>query len=225
MLILGVDTSTRSCSTAVLSQTGLLAEITLDNEQTHTRHVMGMVDHVLTLAGISLGDLDGFAVTRGPGSFTGLRIGLSTVKGLGQASGKPVVPLSSLEALAAQVPPLPMPIVAMIDAFRDEVYLAGYRYDDDRLDRITNETVVAPAKKLKMVPEPAIYVGSGAVAYRQELASQLGGHACIPAEPFHTIRGATVAALGMARLASHGRPAAKITPVYLRKSDAELHFK
>jgi len=224
MTILAVDTTTRSCSAAVVSSSGLLAEIILDNDQTHARHLMKMIDQVLELAGISLNTLDGFAVTRGPGSFTGLRIGLSSIKGLGRATGKPIVAVSSLEALATQVGPVAMTIFALIDAYRKEVYLAGYRYEKDRLKGVLPETVAGPEKVLAMVQGPAVFVGNGAVIYRRMLVENLGESAHFTQDLHNTIRAATVARIALSRLESKGCDAADITPVYLRKSDAEINL-
>ncbi|MBW2597806.1 MAG: tRNA (adenosine(37)-N6)-threonylcarbamoyltransferase complex dimerization subunit type 1 TsaB [Deltaproteobacteria bacterium] len=91
MKILAVDTATKSCSVAVVQEKSLLAEITTGRKQTHSKHLMEMINRVMGLSGLSLSELDGFAVTRGPGTFTGLRIGISSVKGLSAASGKPIV--------------------------------------------------------------------------------------------------------------------------------------
>lgn len=224
MTILAVDTTTRSCSAAVVSKSGLLAEITLDNDQTHARHLMKMIDQVLELAGISLNTLDGFAVTRGPGSFTGLRIGLSSIKGLGRATGKPIVAVSSLKALATQAGPVPMTIFALIDAYRKEVYLAGYRYEKDRLKRVIPESVAEPEKVLAMVQGSAVFVGNGAVIYRRMLVENLGESAHFTQDLHNTIRAATVARIALSRMESEGCDAADITPVYLRKSDAEINL-
>lgn len=224
MTILAVDTTTRSCSAAVVSSSGLLAEIILDNDQTHARHLMKMIDQVLELAGISLNTLDGFAVTRGPGSFTGLRIGLSSIKGLGRATGKPIVTVSSLKALATQVGPIPMTIFALINAYRKEVYLAGYRYEKDRLKQVIPETVADPEKVSAMVQGPAVFVGNGAVIYRRMLVEHLGESAHFTQDLHNTIHAATVARIALSRLESEGCDAADITPVYLRKSDAEINL-
>ena len=225
MTILAVDTTTRSCSAAVVSESGLLAEITLDNDQTHARHLMKIVDQVLELAGISLNRLDGFAVTRGPGSFTGLRIGLSSIKGLGRATGKPIVPVSSLKALATQVGAVPMAIFSLLDAYRKEVYLAGYRYEKDRLKRMVPEMVAGPEKLLAMVQGPAVFVGNGAVSYRRMLIENLGDSAYFAQDLHNTIHAATVARIALSQLESEGYDAAEIKPVYLRKSDAEINLE
>jgi tRNA threonylcarbamoyladenosine biosynthesis protein TsaB len=102
MKILAVDTATKSCSVAIIDAGSLSAELTTQSDQTHSKHLMQRIDAVLGMADLSAVDLDGLAVTLGPGSFTGLRIGISTIKGLAYALGKPVVGISSLNALAWQ---------------------------------------------------------------------------------------------------------------------------
>jgi tRNA threonylcarbamoyl adenosine modification protein YeaZ len=100
MKILAIDTATKSCSVAVTDDGSLSAELTTLKNQTHSKHLMELIHSVLEIAGFGVGDLDGLAVTIGPGSFTGLRIGISTIKGLAHALDKPVVGISSLKALA-----------------------------------------------------------------------------------------------------------------------------
>ena len=102
MKILAVDTATASCSVAVMEDSRIVAELNFDHPQTHSRHLMGMMISVLELCGLTPDRLDAAAITRGPGSFTGLRIGLATVKGLAAGVGIPVVGVSTLHTLAAQ---------------------------------------------------------------------------------------------------------------------------
>ncbi|RUA02619.1 MAG: tRNA (adenosine(37)-N6)-threonylcarbamoyltransferase complex dimerization subunit type 1 TsaB [Deltaproteobacteria bacterium] len=232
MPILAVDTTTRTCSVAVVSRSRLLFEMTTDNDETHTLHLMGMVDQALVQAGISLDALDGFAVTRGPGSFTGLRIGLSSVKGLSMATGKPIVPVSSLEVLAVQARSISNAsdlIVSVIDAYRREVFLAGYRFQDNQMIEVMGETVIKPDQVAELttgVPGNVIFVGNGAVAYREKLAGRLkpGAHIRFAPDNLHVIRAATVGEIGLDRLDTGGMTAADIMPVYLRKSDAQIHL-
>ena len=102
MKILALDTAAKSCSVAIVDKESVLAELTLCREQTHSKHLMEMINTTIELSGIIVSELDGFAVTRGPGSFTGLRIGISSIKGLAAATCKPLVGVSSLDALAMQ---------------------------------------------------------------------------------------------------------------------------
>ncbi len=151
--VLALDTVTLSCSAAVVTEAGPLAEITVSVPKTHSRRLMGLVDQVIGLADISPSDLDAISVTRGPGSFTGLRIGISTVKGLAMAWDLPVIGLNALDVLARQAAGLAVPaspsvdaggcggdlpssgmpagialrIISMIDARKKEVYHRRYR--------------------------------------------------------------------------------------------------
>ena len=144
MILLAADTASRSCGVAVVEDGAVLAEINDVSGQTHSRHLMAMVDRVLSMSVGGLDRVDGFAVTRGPGSFTGLRIGISTLKGLAEATGKPLVGVSSLEALAWQVFPAERLIVPMLDARRKEVYAARYMRRGTTLTSVGNEAALSP---------------------------------------------------------------------------------
>ncbi len=104
MKILAVDTATKGCSVAVTENSILLTELTLVSSRTHSKHLMGMIETAFSMSGLTVNDIDGFAVTKGPGSFTGLRIGISAIKGLASAAGKPVAGVSTLDSLAFQFP-------------------------------------------------------------------------------------------------------------------------
>src|SRR5512147_806224 len=104
MYVLGIETSTKTGSVAVVSEQSIVAQYSLNIEVTHSERLMSTVDRVLKDTGLTIADMGGFAVAVGPGSFTGLRIGLATVKGLVLATGKPVAAVPTLRALAANVP-------------------------------------------------------------------------------------------------------------------------
>ncbi len=116
MKILALDTATKSCSVALTENGRLCAELTTLKDQTHSKHVMDLIHSVFEISGVSISDVDGFAVTIGPGSFTGLRIGISTIKGLAHAVGKPIVGISSLKALAWQCTDQNFLICPLLDA-------------------------------------------------------------------------------------------------------------
>jgi tRNA threonylcarbamoyladenosine biosynthesis protein TsaB len=226
MIILAVDTSTTSCSVAVIDEDSLLAEATIVREQTHSKHLMDMVDSVVTLAGLSISELDGFAVTRGPGTFTGLRIGISTVKGLAVASGKPVVGISSLDALAKQCAYSSNLVCPLIDARKGEVYFARYRFSDGVLEKVTAEGVLPPAQAVSDITEPALFVGSGAVLYQEILLKKVGEQAYFAMSCHNTIRASTVARLGMGRFEQKDTDdVGMLVPDYIRQSDAELKLQ
>ena len=153
MKLLAVDTSTRACSVAVVDQDRLACEITTGPAGTHSTHLLSLIRTALELSEMELHGIDGLAVCVGPGSFTGLRIGVSTVKGLAFATAKPVAGVSSLEALAQPCLPWPHLICAMLDARKGEVYAARYRARDGRLEREGREVVLSIADALDGIHE------------------------------------------------------------------------
>jgi len=225
MRILAVDTATTSCSVAIVDKTSLLSEFTIDREETHSKHLMDMIKAVLRMAGINFSDLDGFAVTRGPGSFTGLRIGLSTIKGLAVASEKPVVGVSSLEALAFQVSYSRDLICPILDARKGEVYFSRYRFLNGHLKKQTKERVAPPDKAVDDLNESCLFVGNGALLYKEMILEKMGGLASIAPMIQNTIRASTMAYLSMAKFEKNDTDdIEKILPYYIRKSDAELNL-
>ena len=128
MKLLAIDTATDSCSVAIIEDDTLRSELTAMPGQTHSKHLMPFIASVLDAAALKLTALDGFAVSLGPGSFTGVRIGISTVKGLAFSLGKPVVGISSLAALAWQCNESSGLICPMIDARKKQVYCGRYRF-------------------------------------------------------------------------------------------------
>ena len=174
MKILAVDTATKSCSVAMVEKASLLAEVTMVREQTHSKHLMEMIQTVFDLSGLNLGEVDGYAVSRGPGTFTGLRIGISTVKGLAAASTKPVVGISSLDALAMQTSLSPSLVCPLLDARRDEVYCSRYRFQNGKMMKETEENVFPPETAIRDINEPCRFVGNGARLYRTEITDIMG---------------------------------------------------
>jgi len=225
MKILAVDTATKSCSVAVIDKSSLLAEMTIVREHTHSKHLMEMINRVIGLSGLTLSELDGFAVTRGPGTFTGLRIGISSVKGLAVASEKPVVGVSSLDALAMQASFSPYLICPFVDARRGEVYFSRYRFINGYLKKQTEEQVFPPEKVVSDINEKCIFVGDGALLYQETLLKKIGESAVFAPSFQNTIRASTVAHLSMDRFENHDTEDVDIfIPHYIRRSDAELNL-
>lgn len=225
MRILAVDTTTTSCSVAIVDQTSLLSEFTIDREETHSKHLMDMIKAVMRMAGLNFSDLDGFAVTRGPGSFTGLRIGISTIKGLVVASEKPVVGISSLETLAFQVSYSRDLICPILDARKGEVYFSRYRFLNGHLKKQTKERVAPPDKAVDDLNESCLFVGNGALLYKEMILEKMGEFASFAPMIQNTIRASTIAYLSMAKFENNDTDEIeKILPYYIRKSDAELNL-
>ncbi len=225
MRILAVDTATTSCSVAIVDKTSLLTEFTLHREETHSKHLMDMINTALKISGLNISDMDGFAVTRGPGSFTGLRIGISTIKGLAAASGRPIVGVSSLEALATQASLSSDLICPLLDARRGEVYFSRYRFINGRLKKQMEEKVTPPDRAVGDLCESCLFVGNGAWLYKKILLEKLGEFASFAPIIQNTIRASTVAYLSLEKFEnSDTDDIGKFMPHYIRKSDAELNL-
>jgi tRNA threonylcarbamoyladenosine biosynthesis protein TsaB len=223
MRILAVDTATTSCSVAIVDGVSLAAEFTLNRIETHSKHLMEMIGTVLKISGFDISTVDGFAVTKGPGSFTGLRIGISTIMGLAAASGKPIVGVSSLEALAVQVPLAQDLICPLIDARKGEVYFSRYKFISGHLKRQIDEHVSCPEKVFDDVKGSCLFVGNGAVLYKNMILEKLGCSAAFAPMVNNTIRASTVAHLSMTNFKSKNNDKIeKFSPHYIRRSDAEL---
>jgi tRNA threonylcarbamoyladenosine biosynthesis protein TsaB len=223
MKLLALDTSTRGCSVAVWAAGRVAAELRTVNARTHSAHLMTMIREALVRAQTGLEALDGFAVTVGPGSFTGLRIGISTIKGLAFACGKPCVGVSSLEALAAACPPHPGGICCLMDARKGQVYTAVFRQEGDRVVRTGEERAVSPEEALGDGETGRLHVGDGAAVYAELIRARLGRAARIAEAELSFPSAGTVArlaAMDWAQLAES--PRVPLRPRYLRRSDAEL---
>ena len=222
MNLLAVDTSTSSCSVALFSGPHLVAEAIYTDGKTHSRHLMSMIDGILARCGHAPEWLDGIAITRGPGTFTGLRIGISTVKGLAVAAGIPVVGVNSLAALAYPMVMMDRLVVAMTDARRGEVYHAQFKGYQSLFN--PSVAVSAPEKAAATIPEDALLVGSGAMLYR-ELFEQQCRFVHFADTPANSIRAASVGLLAM-RAFEHRdiENTDALVPEYIRKSDAQIHM-
>ncbi len=225
MKILAVDTATKSCSVAVTDNHILLAEVNLGREQTHSRHLIEMIDSAVFLSGLSLSDIDGFAVTRGPGSFTGLRIGISTVKGLAAANGKPVVGVSTLDSLAFRFSSSSYPVCVMLDARKNEVYFSVYRFDDGIMKKEGEEQVLPPGNVIEGITEPYLFAGDGAIGYKDVIKDRLNRKAMFVSGERNRIRASSVAEISLKRFDSQETDnISDLVPRYIRKSDAEINL-
>lgn len=229
MLVLALDTSTFIGTVAVLRDGNLLAELSASVRASHGETLLPHVERVLTLAGAKLSELDLLAVGIGPGSFTGVRIGVATAKGLALAEQKPLVGVTSLRALARGMGHGEGLAVPVLDAHKGEVYCAAYARDEQGL----LSEVVAPfhalpaeaARHLRsFAPElPLWLVGDGLDRYGDAFLEPLGVRVC-RAPRFNDVpRAACVAYEAEALFRHQGAPdLAELEPMYLRPSDAKL---
>ena len=223
MLVMGIDTSTTQGGVALLSGQGVVCEYTLNIKATYSERLLPLIDRALRDAGITLGQVEGFAVAVGPGSFTGLRIGLSTAKGLAVVGGQPLVGVSTLEAMAWTLPFCAHPVCPILDARKGEIYCALFRHEGDRLIRLMDDTATAPDRLLSRIQQPTVFLGDGLVAYEGLVQSQLKELALFPPLAGRGGRAAAVAELGRCRLLRGDRDdLMQLAPQYLRPSEAEF---
>lgn len=221
MRVLSFDTATTTCSVAVVTDNGVAAEMTDHGGNTHARQLLLLMETVLGSAGISIDGVDGFAVTVGPGSFTGLRIGISTAQGLATATGKPVVGISSLEALAWQATGDRLRC-AMLDARRKQVYAAIYRPSESGVALFEPARVLSPATLMPLLPIGCVFIGNGAALYRDIILRHDPTAVFCEDAAANTISAVTVGRLAMERLRrADGARLPLPTPHYIRQSDAE----
>lgn len=227
MKILGIDTSTRCGSIGLINGEETVAECLLNLPITHSERLLKAIDHLLKESRCPMENLDGWAVSLGPGSFTGLRIGISTLKGLAYATRKPVAGISSLDVLASQISPTPYLICPILDARKGELYSAFYRYDETHsLQRQSDYHAMKPEDLVKQIQQMTIFVGDGVRAYGDFLRNCLPSLALFPEFPLHLPHGSVVARLG-GKLIQKGEviKVEALTPIYVRPSEAEIKWQ
>jgi tRNA threonylcarbamoyladenosine biosynthesis protein TsaB len=217
MLFLALDTATEKGSLALAEDDRLLAEYSLDSPGTYLQRLLPGVEQLLQAAGRSLKELGAIAVSQGPGNFTGLRLGLATAKGLAWALDIPLVPVPTLEALAAQFPQQPQPTAVIMDAKREEVYLGLFRCPEEFPQPLGEPQRLPVAALPPRLQPPLLLTGPGLNAYGDFLKKQLSPEIIwAPPERRHP-RAATIARLGRHRL-RQGLTIAppQLVPTYLR---------
>lgn len=223
MLILAVDTTTFWGSVALLEDNRLLGEINLVSPTTFSERLLPSIELLLKYSHHSVRDIEGYAVVVGPGSFTGIRIGLSTIKALAYSSKKPVAPVATLEGLAWKLRDSAYSLVApVIDAKKGEIYAALYEFKAEQLKAVVSPGAYKPELFFHSLPKRrrVAFIGNGVNMYQQIIGEFLGSKACFPARSFFIA--AEVGQLGFSLLqAGKGLTAHAIQPLYLRKSQAE----
>lgn len=235
MKILAFDTSCMMGSVALVDGSTVLAEQTLNIQVTHSERLIPSIETVLNTAGVEIKDLDGFGIAIGPGSFTGLRIGLAAAKGMAFVTKKPIVGVSSLTALAYNLIGSDMPVVSLLDARRGEFYIGVNRFKDGELVSVLEDTVMPPDKIIDYIESIVIargasdaaiqrisFVGDGVLKLGDRLKECLGDKAVIPPPAQIHPRASNIAWIAARRIESgDSDDLAALGPNYIRKSDAE----
>ena len=221
-VILAINTSTPQFSLALVYDSGaLLAEWTLSPGTKDFRHFMTALDHLLQVSGVALTEIRALAIAKGPGSFTGLRVGLSAAKGICEGLGLPIVALSSLEALAGQCPFLSYPICPVIDSRKEEVFAALYTWSDEQeLVQLEPETCLKIKDLPAFIKNRAFVVGTDFNRLMGPIASAAGDRAVFAPPSFWNLRASTLGMLGARRAREQKFDRLhEVVPSYLRPPD------
>jgi tRNA threonylcarbamoyladenosine biosynthesis protein TsaB len=222
MKILGIETSTYAGSMAFAEDGKVLGEFFLNLGPTHSEKLIPMVDWLLGEVEMEKKEIEGIAVSIGPGSFTALRVGLSTAKGLAFSLGVPVVGVSSLEALALNIF-TNFNICSIIDAKKKEVFVAFFKFSDGHLIRISDDILISPQGLSEMIRERTVFIGDGAVLYRDFLMNALGELALFCPLNINSPRASNCALIGARKLGDGwADDLSTLAPLYLRKAEAEI---
>ena len=229
MRVLAIDTSTTMAGIAVVNEQGLLAEYMINDKKTHSQKLAPMLRELLDSLNMTLADMDVFAAVTGPGSFTGLRIGVTTIKSLAYAAHKPVVGIPSLDALASAVTVFEDTLVCpMMDARNNQVYTALYKYHNGLMINTSGYMGVHVSELIRQIGEKdlnVIFTGDGVTLHKDFLKIELNHH-CIFMPDFALQQMAAPAARMALMLALRGETIScfDLTPFYLRPSQAEREF-
>lgn len=227
MVVLSIDSSSKVATAALLDENNLIAEYTLNNKLEHSTLIMDMVDKLLKDSNLSIDDIDGFVVSKGPGSFTGLRIGMATIKGLSFGSNKPYISISSLDALAYSLITFDGIICPIMDALRDSVYTCLYKNNNGVLEKLIdysaldlNELVEA----LKEKGEKVIFTGDGLTKHKEYLSAKLPNAYFAP-NHLSVIRASSLGDLGVKLLLDNKSDELNSSPFYLKKPQAQRELE
>ena len=223
MRVLGIETSTHSGSVAIIDGDTILGEIFLSVGPSHSEKLLPMVDWLLGAAGMKRGDIEVIAVSIGPGSFTSLRVGISTAKGIAFSLGIPVVGLSSLEVLSRNLLHTPYAICTVIDARRKQVYAAFFKCIGEEPIRLKEDCLISPFELIEMISEETIFVGNGALLYRDLIEKSRGDHAIFCTTSFNFPKASHCAQAAINKMGSDNKGEIyQFSPQYLSKADAEI---
>lgn len=225
MKILGLDSSGIVASVAVVEDDVLLAEYTVNYKKTHSQTLLPMLDEIVKMTELKLETLDAIAVAAGPGSFTGLRIGSSTAKGLGLALKKPLAAVPTVEAMAYNLYDAKGLVCPIMDARRSQVYTGVYCFREHKLVTVREQMAVSILELLDILNElgePVIFLGDGVPVFKDVISEMLQVPFSFAPAHVNKQRAAAVAALGM-NYVREGKvqAAAEHAPDYLRVSQAE----
>jgi tRNA threonylcarbamoyladenosine biosynthesis protein TsaB len=246
MIVLGIDTSTYHGSIAIVENERLLSEFSIPFINSYSKRLISIIDDLLKKCEVKFKDIDGYAIAIGPGSFTGLRIGVSTCKGFSLATGRPVIPVGTLDAMAesildfgfrisdfkeykSQIPNHKSQIhliCTLIDAKKGEVFASLYKKIDGKIKKITEDMAINPERLCQEINEPTIFFGDGVKSYGDLIKKRLKGLAYFYNDVPKNSIAASIAFMGAKKLERGDVPdTASLKPKYIRRPEAEIKWE
>lgn len=227
MIVLSVDSSSKVATVALMKDGSLIGEITLNDKKEHSVILMNIITQLLQINNLTIDDIDGYVVSKGPGSFTGLRIGMATIKGLSFGSNKPYVSVSSLDALAFSVSSFDGIICPIMDALRNSVYTSLYRNSNGKLERLMDYCALDIDELIEIIKsknEKVIFIGDGLEKNKDYLLEKCPDCA-FPPNHLNLVRASSLGELGSELLKNGEFDDPNSTPFYLKKSQAEREYE
>lgn len=229
MKVLAIDTSTVVAAVALMDDEKLMGEYSLNNKKTHSQKLMVMIKEIFNDLEIKPSDIDVFAASTGPGSFTGLRIGVTTAKAMAYATSKPVISVPTLDALAYNVVTSSFIICPILDARNNQVFTALYQPKDNRLERITDYLGIPVAQLVQLIKEKnktVVFTGDAIDLHKDYFITELGGNCEFSPLAMRLQRASSVAEIAL-KMAREGKfeNSFELVPFYLRKSQAERELE
>ncbi len=229
MKVLAIDTSTVVAAVALMDDEKLLGEYSINNKKTHSQKLMVMIKEILNDLEIKPSDIDVYAASVGPGSFTGLRIGVTTAKAMAFANSKPVIGVPTLDALAYNVVTSGLIICPILDARNNQVFTALYQSKGNKLERLTDYLGIPVAELVQLIKEKnktVIFTGDAIGLHKEYFVAELGGNCEFSPLAMRLQRASSVAEIAL-DMAKEGKfeSSFELVPFYLRKSQAEREFE
>ena len=227
MIVLSIDSSSKVATVAILKDDVLLGEYILNDKREHSVILVPLIENLLKECNLTIDDIDGYVVSKGPGSFTGLRIGMGTVKGMSFGNNKPYISISSLDALAYNLISFNGIICPIMDALRENVYTALYKNNNDNLEKIMDYTAMDIDKLvdlLKNKNEDVIFVGDGVYKHKQYICDNFPKAHFAPTH-LNIIRASSFGELGLKLLKDGVYDDSNSSPIYLKKPQAERELE
>jgi len=219
MRIIGIETSGSVGSVALLEDDRVLDERFFEKGLRHGKELLPSLDAIVRGQNLQPADIDLFAVSQGPGSYTGIRVGITCAKTIAYALGRPVVGVPSLDVAAHNAPPAARKVYAALDAKRKRAYLAGYHRENDTLVRDTHYAAMPIAEAAAAVQPGDLVIGDAIRLHAKEFSAR---GAVLADEPLWLLRASIVAKLGLLRLhANQSDDPFKLVPIYLHRPEAE----